>query len=306
MQDEDRSFFLCASYTHPHEPFITTREWWDLYDHDAIDMPAAPEVPLDAMHPYDRWLQIHHMVDTYPPDETAVRNARHAFYGMVSYFGHQVGRLLAELERLGLSENTVVVITSDHGVNLTAANHVIHVERWWNPAVEDQATDRVYRIGQDKTVFVHRIIVADTLEERIAALHERKREVSEQVMGAAAERQLQWTRKDSDPIPEPRPPDDYSGKFVARAPKSLHRDLVDAAEGEGVSPNQYINVALAQAVLGSRPSVARDLGRKLVPGGSTDPSSGWDLQRAAGSTSPQDDEVRRAVTSTTTSGPDDS
>jgi len=83
-----------------------------------------------------------------------------------------------------------------HGVNLTAANHVIHVDRWWNPAVEDQATDRVHRIGQDKTVFVHRILVADTIEEKIATLQERKRGLSDRVMSAAARSQLSWTREE--------------------------------------------------------------------------------------------------------------
>jgi superfamily II DNA or RNA helicase len=81
-----------------------------------------------------------------------------------------------------------------HGVNLTAANHVIHVDRWWNPAIEDQATDRVHRIGQDKTVFVHRILTADTLEEKIATLLESKRGLSDRIMDAAAQRQLRWTR----------------------------------------------------------------------------------------------------------------
>ena len=114
-RQDGRPFFLCASYTHPHDPFIITRQWWDRYVHDTIDMPAVPGVPQDEMHPYDRWLQIHHMVDVYPPGEDAVRNARHAFYGMVSYFDHQVGRLMGELERLGLAENTLVVLTSDHG-----------------------------------------------------------------------------------------------------------------------------------------------------------------------------------------------
>jgi len=112
---EGRPFFLCASYTHPHDPFIITREWWDLYDHDRIDMPAARALPMGRMHPYDQWLQVHHMVDLYPPREEDVRNARHAFYGMVSYFDRNVGELLAELERLGLAEETVVVVTSDHG-----------------------------------------------------------------------------------------------------------------------------------------------------------------------------------------------
>ena len=114
-QEGGRPFFLCASYTHPHDPFITTRRWWDLYDRDEIDMPAAQEVPLDKMHPYDQWLQIHHMVDVYPPGEDDIRDARHAFYGMVSYFDSKVGELVAELARLGLAENTVIVVTSDHG-----------------------------------------------------------------------------------------------------------------------------------------------------------------------------------------------
>ena len=112
---EGRPFFLCASFTHPHEPFITTRQWWDLYAHDRIDPPAAPALPMDRMHPYDRWLQIHHMIDVYPPREEDVRNARHAYYGMISYFDSKVGELIGELERLGLAENTLVFVTSDHG-----------------------------------------------------------------------------------------------------------------------------------------------------------------------------------------------
>jgi len=63
---------------------------------------------------------------------------------------------------------------------------------------------------------------------------------------------IEVSLEDGDPIPEPRPLDDYSGKFVVRVTKSLHRDLVDAAEREGVSLNQYINVALAQAVVNAR------------------------------------------------------
>jgi hypothetical protein len=54
------------------------------------------------------------------------------------------------------------------GLNLTAATHVVHYDRWWNPAVEDQATDRAYRIGQTKAVTVHRIITEGTVEDRVA------------------------------------------------------------------------------------------------------------------------------------------
>ncbi|WPS86091.1 DEAD/DEAH box helicase [Brevibacillus halotolerans] len=68
------------------------------------------------------------------------------------------------------------------GLNLTRANHVIHFDRWWNPAVENQATDRAYRIGQKKNVHVHRLICQGTLEERIDQLMESKRELAEQVI----------------------------------------------------------------------------------------------------------------------------
>ena len=70
------------------------------------------------------------------------------------------------------------------GLNLTAANHVVHVDRWWNPAVEDQATDRAYRIGQDQRVDVHRFICVGTIEERIDDMITRKRELSQLTVAA--------------------------------------------------------------------------------------------------------------------------
>jgi SNF2 family DNA or RNA helicase len=60
------------------------------------------------------------------------------------------------------------------GLNLISADTVIHYDPWWNPAVEDQASDRAHRIGQTKSVFVYKLIAADTVEERIVALQERK------------------------------------------------------------------------------------------------------------------------------------
>ncbi len=70
------------------------------------------------------------------------------------------------------------------GLNLTRATHVVHYDRWWNPAVEDQATDRAYRIGQDRPVQVHRLVAEGTLEDRIAALLASKRDLAEAVVGA--------------------------------------------------------------------------------------------------------------------------
>jgi SNF2 family DNA or RNA helicase len=83
------------------------------------------------------------------------------------------------------------------GLNLTRADHVIHVDRWWNPAVEDQATDRAYRIGQDKPVQVHRMITRGTIEDRVAELLARKRALADAVL-AQGERAL--TELDDDEL----------------------------------------------------------------------------------------------------------
>ncbi|MGV2333820.1 MAG UNVERIFIED_CONTAM: SWF/SNF helicase family protein [Planctomycetaceae bacterium] len=71
------------------------------------------------------------------------------------------------------------------GLNLTAADYVIHMDPWWNPAVEDQATDRTHRIGQTKPVMVYRIIARGTIEEQILALHEEKRDLVDGVLAGA-------------------------------------------------------------------------------------------------------------------------
>jgi SNF2 family DNA or RNA helicase len=69
------------------------------------------------------------------------------------------------------------------GLNLTRADHVVHVDRWWNPAVEDQATDRAHRIGQTRPVQVHRMVTQGTVEERVAELLHRKRSLADSVLG---------------------------------------------------------------------------------------------------------------------------
>ncbi len=70
-----------------------------------------------------------------------------------------------------------------YGLNLTRANHVIHYDRWWNPAVENQATDRAFRIGQTRNVQVRKFVCSGTLEERIDLMIEQKRALAEQVVG---------------------------------------------------------------------------------------------------------------------------
>ena len=74
------------------------------------------------------------------------------------------------------------------GLNLTKANHVIHFDRWWNPAVENQATDRAFRIGQKKNVIVHKLVCEGTIEEKIDAMIASKKELAENVIGSGGEK----------------------------------------------------------------------------------------------------------------------
>ena len=73
------------------------------------------------------------------------------------------------------------------GLNLTAANHVVHFDRWWNPAVENQATDRAFRIGQQKNVVVHKFITEGTIEEKIDRMWEAKARLADEVVTAGGE-----------------------------------------------------------------------------------------------------------------------
>ena len=73
------------------------------------------------------------------------------------------------------------------GLNLTKANHVIHFDRWWNPAVENQATDRAYRIGQKSNVIVHKLVCRGTLEEKIDEMIRSKQQLAENVIGSGGE-----------------------------------------------------------------------------------------------------------------------
>jgi hypothetical protein len=95
------------------------------------------------------------------------------------------------IERFQSDEYTPFMVLSlkagGVGLNLTAANHVVHFDRWWNPAVEDQATDRAFRIGQHKNVVVHKFVTKGTVEEKIDAMLAEKTELSRQIIPDSGE-----------------------------------------------------------------------------------------------------------------------
>jgi SNF2 family DNA or RNA helicase len=89
------------------------------------------------------------------------------------------------------------------GLNLTAADTVIHYDPWWNPAVERQATDRAHRIGQDKPVFVYKLIVSGSVEEKIVALQASKAALAAGILGEGGEAKLPLSAEDVKALFEP-------------------------------------------------------------------------------------------------------
>ena len=83
------------------------------------------------------------------------------------------------------------------GLNLTAASHVVHFDRWWNPAVENQATDRAFRIGQKKNVLVHKFVCQGTVEEKIDEMIEAKKTLSDDLLAGSGEINLTEMKDDA-------------------------------------------------------------------------------------------------------------
>ncbi len=112
---DDRPFFLTASFSHPHNPFTITQEYWDRYDHDEIDLPSAPFIPFEDRDPWSQ--RYYHLIrqDEHDVSDDIIRTARRAYYGMISYVDDQVGKLMTALQETGLADNTVVIFTADHG-----------------------------------------------------------------------------------------------------------------------------------------------------------------------------------------------
>jgi choline-sulfatase len=111
----DQPFFLAVSFTHPHNPFTTQSKYWNLYDHDKINMPTVTGKPVEERDP---WSQRYYYLirnDEHDVSDEDIRNARHAYYGMVTYMDDMVGRLQNVLDESGLADKTVVIFTADHG-----------------------------------------------------------------------------------------------------------------------------------------------------------------------------------------------
>ncbi len=110
-----RPFLMVASFIHPHDPYEPPREHWDRYDGVAIDPPKHPNAPPAGTDPHTHRLRAMCGFDLRQPDAAQTLRARRAYYAAVSYIDDHVGRILHRLDDLGLADDTVVILTSDHG-----------------------------------------------------------------------------------------------------------------------------------------------------------------------------------------------
>ncbi len=113
--DADRRFCLMASFTHPHDPYVARREFWNLYRDEDIEMPAVAAIAADKLDPHSRRLYELSAMDQYRITDDDVRAARHGYFANVSYIDHLIGRLLEALRSTGRIDNTAIAVTSDHG-----------------------------------------------------------------------------------------------------------------------------------------------------------------------------------------------
>ncbi|MBK8160588.1 MAG: choline-sulfatase [Rhodospirillaceae bacterium] len=112
---DGRPFMLTLSVMHPHDPYQAPRKFWDMYDPAEIDMPAvAPKAPHERDAAGMRMYRLYDRGDI-PLSDTQIRKARHAYYAMISYCDDLLGRLVETLKMLDVLDNTIVIVTSDHG-----------------------------------------------------------------------------------------------------------------------------------------------------------------------------------------------
>ena len=126
---------MTVSLTHPHDPYVITREFWDLYADEDIDAPQIPHIPVEERDAHSQSLYYHYGQDKCELRDQDYRNARRGYYGMISYVDDLFGRLMRALEDSGYAHNTVVLFASDHG-DMIGERGMWFKKTLFNPAVQ--------------------------------------------------------------------------------------------------------------------------------------------------------------------------
>lgn len=112
---DGRPLFMTVSFTQPHDPYVITREYWDLYADEVIDYPRTARIPLEEMDPHSRSLYFHYSLDKFDVTDEIYRRARRGYYGMISYVDSKLAELREALDEAGIADSTIIIFTSDHG-----------------------------------------------------------------------------------------------------------------------------------------------------------------------------------------------
>ncbi len=112
---DGRPLFMTVSFTQPHDPYVTSREFWDMYSDEEIDEPRVGKIPFDRLDPHSRGLIFHYNLDKFEVTDEIYRKARRGYYAMISYVDRKLGELRKALEDAGIADSTVIIFTSDHG-----------------------------------------------------------------------------------------------------------------------------------------------------------------------------------------------
>ncbi len=133
--DDKRPFLLTVSLTQPHDPYVTTPEFWDRYNHTGIDDPQVPFIPVEDRDAHSQSLYYHYGQDKCELTNEDYRRARQGYYGMISHIDALFGRVMQALKESGLSHNTAIMFSSDHG-DMIGERGMWFKKTLFNPAIQ--------------------------------------------------------------------------------------------------------------------------------------------------------------------------
>lgn len=132
---DERPFMMTVSLTHPHDPYVTTQEYWDRYSDHEIDAPQVPHIPVNERDAHSQSLYYHYGQDKCALSDVDYRNARRGYYGMISYVDDLFGRLMSAVRDSGYADNTIIIFASDHG-DMIGERGMWFKKTLFNPAIQ--------------------------------------------------------------------------------------------------------------------------------------------------------------------------
>jgi len=134
-REDNRPFMMTVSLTQPHDPYVTTREYWDLYSDEDIEDPDVAFIPVEQRDAHSQSLYYHYGQDKCEIKNEDYHRARRGYYGMISHIDALFGQVLNALENSGFKDNTVVIFTSDHG-DMIGERGMWFKKTLFNPAIQ--------------------------------------------------------------------------------------------------------------------------------------------------------------------------